>query len=121
MAEATSPTTGRRYGVARVCQIWDQPRSSFYAARPPQEGAVGPASPSARRGPKPSVGDEALLAAIHADLGRSPWTGEGHRKVWAPRQESRAWRAFKRTKRSYYVPIESTMSPVRVNHTNLPT
>ena len=26
MAEATSPTTGRRYGVARVCQIWDQPR-----------------------------------------------------------------------------------------------
>ena len=40
MAEATSPTTGRRYGVARVCQIWDQPRSSFYAARQPQEGAV---------------------------------------------------------------------------------
>src|SRR5271170_5274662 len=66
MAEATSPTTGRRYGVARVCQIWDQPRSSFYAAcaaRQPQAGAVTPASPSARRGPKPSVGDEALLAA----------------------------------------------------------
>jgi len=83
MAEATSPTTGRRYGVARVCQIWDQPRSSFYAARPPQAGAVAPASASARRGPKPSVGDEALLAAIHADLERSPWTGEGHRKVWA--------------------------------------
>ena len=86
MAEATPPTTGRRYGVARVCQIWDQPRSSFYpacATRPPQAGAVAPASPSARRGPKPSVGDEALLAAIHADLERSPWTGEGHRKVWA--------------------------------------
>ena len=83
MAEATSPTTGRRYGVARVCQIWDQPRSSFYAVRPPQAGAVAPASASARRRPKPSVGDEALLAAIHADLERSPWTGEGHRKVWA--------------------------------------
>ena len=83
MAEATSPTTGRRYGVARVCPIWDQPRSSFYAARQPQAGAVAPASASARRGPKPSVGDEALLAAIHADLERSPWTGEGHRKVWA--------------------------------------
>ena len=39
-----------------------------------------PASPSARRGPKPSIGDEALLAAIHADLERSPWTGEGHRR-----------------------------------------
>ena len=53
MAEARSPTTGRRYGVARVCQIWDQPRSSFYAARQPQVGAVAPASASARRGPKP--------------------------------------------------------------------
>jgi len=83
MAEATSPTTGRRYGVARVCQIWDQPRSSFYAARQPQAGAVAPASAPARRGPRPSVGDEALLAAIRADLERSPWTGEGHRKVWA--------------------------------------
>ena len=83
MAEATSPTTGRRYGVARVCQIWDQPRSSFYAARRPQAGAVAPASASARRGPSPSVSDEALLAAIRADLERSPWTGEGHRKVWA--------------------------------------
>ena len=83
MAEATSPTTGRRYGVARVCQIWDQPRSSFYAARQPQAGAVAPASASARRGPKPSVGDETLLAAIRADLERSPWTGEGHRRVWA--------------------------------------
>ena len=83
MAEATSPTTGRRYGVARVCQIWDQPRSSFYAARPPQADAVAPAPASARRGPKPSIGDEALFAAIHADLERSPWTGEGHRKVWA--------------------------------------
>ena len=81
MAEATSPTTGRRYGVARVCQIWDQPRSSFYAARPLQAGAVAPASPSARRGPKPSIGDEALLAAIHADLERSPWTAGGHRNV----------------------------------------
>ena len=84
MAEATSPTTGRRYGVARICQIWDQPRSSFYAARRPQAGAVAPASTaSARRGPTPSVSDEALLAAIRADLERSPWTGEGHRKVWA--------------------------------------
>jgi transposase InsO family protein len=29
------------------------------------------------------VSDAALLAAIRADLERSPWTGEGHRKVWA--------------------------------------
>jgi transposase InsO family protein len=29
------------------------------------------------------VSDDALLAAIRADLARSPWHGEGHRKVWA--------------------------------------
>jgi len=83
MAEAISPTTGRGYGVARVCQVWEVPRSSFYAAR--QAGAddtTGQLSP-ARRGPKPAISEADLLAAIRADLARSPWTGEGHRKVWA--------------------------------------
>jgi putative transposase len=37
----------------------------------------------ARRGPKPKVADEALLVAIEADLKRSPFQGEGHRKVHA--------------------------------------
>lgn len=32
MAAATSPATGRLYGIARVCRIWEVPRSSFYAA-----------------------------------------------------------------------------------------
>jgi hypothetical protein len=31
------------------------------------------------------VSEDALLAAIRADLARSPWQGEGHRKVWAER------------------------------------
>ena len=83
MAEATSPATGRRYGVARVCQAWEVPRSSFYAARQAgADDAEATASP-ARRGPSSTVSDQALLAAIRADLARSPWTGEGHRKVWA--------------------------------------
>ena len=83
MAEATSPATGHRYGVARVCRIWDVPRSSFYAAL--QAGADGTQATAgpARRGPKPAVSDADLLAAIRADLARSPWTGEGHREVWA--------------------------------------
>ena len=33
IAAETSPSTGRRYGIAQVCRIWDVPRSSFYAAR----------------------------------------------------------------------------------------
>jgi hypothetical protein len=84
MAAATSPAAGRRYGVARVCRVWEVAKSSFYAAR--QAGAAdrsGAAPSPARRGPKPAVPDADLLAAIRADLGRSPWTGEGHRKVWA--------------------------------------
>src|SRR5215218_9448764 len=83
MAEATSPTTGHRYGIARVCRVWELPRSSFYAARPPEADTTTTAGGPARRGPKPAISDTALLAAIRADLARSPWTGEGHRKVWA--------------------------------------
>jgi putative transposase len=83
MAEATSPATGRRYGAARVCWAWEVPRSSFYAARRAETGGTAIAARPGRRGPKPVVSDQALLAAIRADLARSPWTGEGHRKVWA--------------------------------------
>ena len=82
MAATTSPTSGRRYGIAQVCQIWDVPRSSFYADRR-RAGTTTTPVPAQRRGPKPRVSDGALLAAIRADLARSPWHGEGHRKVWA--------------------------------------
>ena len=83
MAEATSPATGRRYGVARVCRVWEVARSSFYATRHAGAEDTGATAGPARRGPKPAVSDQGLLAAIRADLARSPWTGEGHRKVWA--------------------------------------
>jgi transposase InsO family protein len=82
MARTTSAATGQPYGVKRVCQVWDAPRSSFYAARTPKPESAEPRAP-ARRGPKPALPDEALLAAIKHDLATSPWTGEGHRKVWA--------------------------------------
>ncbi len=83
MADTISPTAGRRYGVARVCQVWKVPRSSFYAAQQASAAEAGPEPSPARRGPKPAISDDDLLAAIRADLARSPWTGEGHRKVWA--------------------------------------
>jgi len=83
MAKATSPAGGQPYGVQRVCQVWGVPRSSFYAAQAPTPGSAVTTAPPARRGPKPAITDEALLAAIKRDLETSPWTGEGHRKVWA--------------------------------------
>jgi transposase InsO family protein len=82
MANTTSATTGQPYGVKRVCQVWDVPRSSFYATQTPKPETAGHQAP-ARRGPKPTIADEVLLAAIKRDLETSPWTGEGHRKVWA--------------------------------------
>ena len=82
MAEAISPTTGRRYGVERVCRVWGVARSSFYAARSAGAGERPQRTPG-RRGPKPAISDADLLVAIRADLARSPWLGEGHRKVWA--------------------------------------
>src|SRR6476659_2040508 len=81
MAGTISPSAGRRYGIAQVCRVWNVARSSFYAHR--RRGTITTPIPPLRRGPKPAVSDEALLAAIRADLARSPWHGEGHRKVWA--------------------------------------
>jgi len=80
MSAVVSPTTGRRYGVALVCQVLDVPRSTYYFQAPRE--AVE-ATKAKRRGPRPKISDEALLAAIKRDLERSPFVGEGHRKVHA--------------------------------------
>src|SRR4051812_41826722 len=79
MAAASSPATDEAYGVRRVCAAWGMPRSSFYAARTVSEASP----PGRRRGPRPVVDDAGLLEAIRRDLDRSPFSGEGHRKVWA--------------------------------------
>jgi putative transposase len=83
MAQTTSPAAGHRYGVARVCRVWEVPQSSCYAARQAGADRAEPTVSPARRGPKPALADQDLLPAIRADRARSPWTGEGHRKVWA--------------------------------------
>lgn len=96
MSAATSPATGRVYGVQRVCAAWAFPRATYYAAAPaapvPVPAALdtpvaaatsaGPVVP-AKRGPKPALDDPTLLALIRADLAGSSFRGEGHRKVWA--------------------------------------
>ncbi len=82
MSATTSEATGRCYGIRRVCQAWERSRSALYArrtrAQTRQAGEV-----LARRGPTPTVSDAMLLEAIQADLERSPFQGEGHRKVHA--------------------------------------
>jgi transposase InsO family protein len=83
MSEQLSPATGRRYGVERVCGAWDVPRSTFYARRQTPQTSAIPAAAVGRRGPRPRICDDELLAHIRADLERTPFSGEGYRKVWA--------------------------------------
>jgi len=82
MTAATSPGVERVYGVERVCEAFDVPRSSFYAWRK-NNAREGTPKPAGRRGPKPRLTDAELLVEIRADLASSPFEGEGHRKVWA--------------------------------------
>ena len=83
MSATTSATTGQRYGLERVCRTWERSRSALYARRARAQcrwsGVHGPA----RRGPTPALSDAQLLVAIRTDLARSPFQGEGHRKVHA--------------------------------------
>ena len=82
MSRETSVGTGKPYGLERICRVLEFPRSTIYAQEKRQAAKVVPLHP-VRRGPKPKMADADLLAAIRADLEASPFTGEGHRKVWA--------------------------------------
>ncbi len=82
MSRETSGGAGKTYGLKRVCRVLGFPRSTIYAQQK-RESARGASSHPQRRGAKPKLPDTDLLAAIRADLDASPFTGEGHRKVWA--------------------------------------
>ncbi len=83
MSTATSIAARQVYGVQRVCAAWDFPRATYYATAPlvPADSPA-PIAPG-KRGPKTVLDDPTLLALIRADLATSPFTGEGHRKVFA--------------------------------------
>lgn len=82
MSRETSAAIGKPYGLERVCRVLEFPRSTIYARQKRESATVAPLFPL-RRGPKPKVSDADLLAAVRADLAASPFSGEGHRKVWA--------------------------------------
>ena len=75
MSATISPGTGQRYGLRRVCRVWEAPRATVYFRR-----QVRP-EPQ-KRGPKPVIPDVELLPMIREDLAASPFREEGHRKVY---------------------------------------
>jgi len=83
MSRTVSPSTGKVYGAERVCSAWGVPRSSFYHEISIMPRADEEPSAKKKRGPRPKITDGELLALIREDLESSPFTGEGHRKVWA--------------------------------------
>ena len=75
-------TTRRRYGLQRVCRIWQIPRSTLYAQRRSEANAAQHPM-LGKRGPVGPCSDAALVAHIRRVLAASPFHGEGYRKVWA--------------------------------------
>src|SRR5262245_13809818 len=77
MRPATSPSTGKPSGRARVCRVWKIARSTVSWHR------RAPAEPGARRGPVGPCPDDEWVAPIRPILEASSFPGEGDRKVWA--------------------------------------
>jgi putative transposase len=77
MSQATSPSAGKPYGLARVCRVWGLARSTVYWQR------HASSAPGARLGPLGPCADDELVDHIQRLLEASPFLGEGYRKVWA--------------------------------------
>jgi putative transposase len=79
LGRAAWSSTGRRYGLARVCRALWVPRSTVYVARARR---LTPGAPL-KRGPKTAWTDADLTEQIRGVLADSPFVGEGYRKAWA--------------------------------------
>ena len=116
MSQTCSPSTQRRYGLARVCRVWELARSTVYLH---QAQRTGPAGPLQKRGPKPRWTDDALLAKIRGVLDGAPFLGEGHRKVWARLR----WQNVRTSKARVLRLMREAqlLAPTRAGHAHGPT
>lgn len=80
MSRTWSISAQRPYGLARVCTAWGVSRATVHRHR---QAANTPQAPSCRPGPVGAMSDADLAQRIRDLLSRSPFHGEGYRKVWA--------------------------------------
>jgi len=115
MSQTCSPSTQRRYGLARVCRMWELARSTVYLAQARQ---TAPAELHEKRGPKTPWSDAELVEKIRAVLAASLFLGEGHRKVWARLR----WQEVRTSKaRVLRLMREANLlAPTRVGHAHGP-
>jgi len=78
MKGTISPSTGRRYPLTLICEVYRVARSSGYAAR---TSVISMAA--FKRGPRTKWNDEEVVEGIGAVIAGSPFHGEGYRKVRA--------------------------------------
>lgn len=79
MSQETSPATGKRYGLKRICDALGVARSSIYSKREVTCSNIVLKRP----GPQGMVPETDLLQQIREDIEASPFKGEGHRKIHA--------------------------------------
>jgi len=79
MSRTVSPSAQRPYGVVLVAQEWAVARSTYYHAARRLAGR----SVARKRGPKTRYSNAQLTGHVRQVIETSPFTGEGHRKVWA--------------------------------------
>ena len=80
MSAARSISTERRFGMQRVCKVWNLCRATVYRHLAERDGKTPPPK---TRGPKPVFTDDEPLERIRDVLKASPFSGEGYRKAWA--------------------------------------
>jgi putative transposase len=83
LSRSASPSTGKRYGLQRVCRIFGLARSTAYYLKARQAVPPDQRPSPKKRGPVGAASDEELVGYIRRVLAESPFHGEGYRKVWA--------------------------------------
>ncbi len=74
MSSVFSISGRRRYGLARVCRVWDVPRAGIYRRR---RAANLPEPPRRRPGPQGAMPDAALVEEIRVVLTGQPFSRRG--------------------------------------------